>query len=474
MRRNWFLLIAIVGLAACSKKQVAQPPPPYSGPPSANGAAVTVTVNQSQPGYVVPATFQGLSYETGILANGGNFLSANNSVLIQLIKNLGPGILRVGGNSSDETFWTGRARTANTGKDSLSTTDIDNFSAFAKAIGWPVLFGLNLGANNPAAAADEAKYVKNDLANSLYALQTGNEPDLYYENGHRTASYTYANYQTEWLTYFSAVRSAVPLVPFAGPDVASNTTWVSSFATNESSNVILIDGHYYNTGPATSASITYQTILAPNTKLSTYLQSLNTSSSKYHLPYRISECNSVYDGGKAGVSDVFASSLWALDFMWTVAENNGQGVNFHGGSGGAYSPFVLSNGVITAQPEYYAMLAFKYGSTGATIVPATVAANSYNCTAYACINGNSTYVTLINKDTNNISFTIQLTKDATNLQIARLTAPTITSTTDITFVGSSVSADGTFKTGTPEQYAITGKSFVINVPAGSAAVITVQ
>jgi len=474
MRKKWLLCLLVIGVMDCSKKQAVTPPPPYTGPPSANAGVVTVMVDQSKPGYVIPATFQGLSYEAGILANGGNFLSATNTVLIQLIKNLGPGILRVGGNSSDGTFWTGHARTANTGKDSLSTTDIDTFSAFAKATGWPVLFGLNLGANDPAAAANEAAYVKKDLQGSLYALQTGNEPDLFYNNGHRAASYTYANYQSEWLTYFSAVRNAVPQVPFAGPDVASNTTWVSSFAAAESSNVILIDGHHYNTGPASSPTITYQTILAPNTKLPVYLQSLNTASLTYHLPYRVSECNNVYSGGKAGVSDVFASALWALDFMWTVAENNGQGVNFHGGSSGAYSPFVLSNSVITAQPEYYAMLAFKYGSTGGTIVPATISANAYNCTAYACINGSTTYITLINKDTNNISFTVQVSRDASAIQVARLTAPLINSVNGVTFAGGAVNTDGTFKTNAIEQYSVSQKSFVVNVPAGSAAVVTVQ
>jgi len=37
--------------------------------------------------------------------------------------------------------------------------------------------------------------------------------------------------------------------------------------------------------------------------------------------------------------------------------------------------------------------------------------------------------------------------------------------------GSLVNADGTFDAKTIEQYAVNGKSFVINVPAGSAAVV---
>ena len=475
MIRFWILLLGIFFLIGCKKTQSSQSSTNLPGPPAPNGTLLQVTVNQNQAGNAIPPNFQGLSYEAGILNNNSNFLSANNAVLIQLIKNLGSGMIRIGGNSSDNISWTGFARGNKTGSDSLTTTDIDNFVAFAKAVGWPVLFGVNLGSNNPLSAANESGYLKSALGNLLYAIQIGNEPDLYYNNGHRTSSYTYNNYQTEWNSYFSAIKNLQPQAPFAGPDVAYNTNWISSFSTNESSNVILIDGHYYNTGPATSPSITYQTILTPNTQLTTYLQSLNAASTKYHLPFRISECNSVYDGGKAGVSNVFASALWALDYMWTVVENNGLGVNFHGGNGGAYSPFVLSNSVITAQPEYYAMLAFKYGTNGGNLLPVSLSASAYNCTAYACKNGNATYVTLINKDTvNNLSFSIQLNQSVGTIQLARLSAPTITSTSGIQFAGSTVNTDGSFKMGTLEQYAVNKNNFVVNVPSGSAVVVTAQ
>jgi len=195
------------------------------------------------------------------------------------------------------------------------------------------------------------------------------------------------------------------------------------------------------------------------------------------LPYRISESNNIYDGGKQGVSNVFASALWALDFMWTVAENKGEGINFHGGYGLFYSPIAIKHSVLSAAPEYYAMLAFKYGCTGATIIPASVFyKNREFCSAYACVRADSTYAfALINRDyTSNYSFKVLLNKTASNMQIARLTAPSITATTGITFGGSMVNADGTFKTKTKEHYPVNGKSIVVNVPAGSAAIVIVR
>jgi len=414
MKKISIIILLATFLFSCRKERVNSIV--YSGIP------VTVTVNQNQPGYILPATFEGLSFETKILSANPEFLNADNKVLIQMI----PGILRIGGGTSDEVYWSENIRTGNTTADSLTTSDIDRLSAFSKAIGWQVLFGLNLGSGDVTAAANEALYVRNSLVGSLYAFQSGNEPDVF-NYGIRQSNYNYTAYQAEWESYLSAVRSKIPQAPFAGPDVAYNTDWISSFALNESNNVKLLDGHYYLTGPATDPSITYQTILAYSFKLSNFLRAIKNESLKYNLPYRVTESNNVYGGGKAGVSDTFASALWALDLMWTVAENNGDGINFHGGYGLFYSPVLIQNGVLNASPEYYAMLAFKYGSSGGTIIPAIISDPGF-CSAYACVKADNNYtVTLINKDeTNKYSFTVRLNKTASAIQVLRLTAPSVT------------------------------------------------
>lgn len=461
-----------MGISGCQKQKTAES---SSVPlPVANGQAVTVTVNQNQHGYVIAPAFTGLSFETSILAKTPKFLLSTNPVLVQLIRNLGTGILRIGGNSSDAVLWSGHSRSTSTGNDSLSTSDIDSINVFARAIGWPVLFGLNLGNGTSQAAANEASYVTTRFQSNLYALQIGNEADLYFKNGHRTSAYTYAGFINEWNAFFTAVKNTGITASFAGPDVANNTTWISLFADNENQNIKMLDGHYYKTGPGSDASITYKTILTPDTKLQGYLSILNTASLKYKMPYRISECNNIYSGGRAGVSDVFASALWALDFMWTVAENNGQGINFHGSTSAAYSPIVQVSGVTLPRPEYYAMLAFKYGSIGGTLVPATVSQSVYNCSAHASKNDTTTSITLINKEESvNVSFTVNLSSAVSKISISRLMAPSLTATSNITFAGNAVNSDGTFTPVTSQSYSVGGKSFVVNVPAGSAAVITV-
>ena len=470
-RTSALIIIALV--LSCHKQPVVNQSLPSL--PETNGYIVSVALNQNQLGYTIPENFLGFSYDTESLTTTSTFLNANNTVLIQLIKNMGNGVLRIGGTSSDLKIWTGKERSETTGIDSLTTTDIDNFSAFAKAVGWPVIFGLNLGKYSPSIAANEASYVSNSLQNNLYSLQFGNEPDIFLSSKYRPSNYTNIEYQDEWTSYYTAVKNAVPNAHFSGPDIAYNQEWITPFEATKYQNLSLLDGHYYRTGPATDATINHQTILKTDIKLLTYLETLNKASSLHNLPYRISECNSVYGGGKTGVSDVFASALWSLEFMWTVAENNGKGVNFHGGAGGPYSPIAVVNGMPTARPEYYAMLAFKYGGIGGKIVPTTVGYSTFNCSAHACINGGITFLTLINKDANNLSFNIQVNNPVTKVNISRLFAPSITSTTGITYAEHSVNADGTFLNASTENYAGENKTnLIINVAAGSAAVVMLK
>ncbi|MDP9046761.1 MAG: glycosyl hydrolase family 79 C-terminal domain-containing protein, partial [Bacteroidota bacterium] len=471
MNKKWILVFLVTCLLSCKKE--------HQGTmlPVASGVPITVTVDQNHPGNIIPENFAGLSYETGILAESPEILNENNKVLVQLIKNLGPGLLRIGGDSSDETEWTGHERTSATGKDDLTTSDIDRLSAFSRATGWPVLFGLNLGNNNAGAAADEARYAYKALQNNLYALVLGNEPDVYHLFGLRTPAYGPDNFHGDWETYRSAIQSLVPRAAFAGPGTAYNTDWITAFAKNESNNNIkLLDAHYYHTGPASDATITHSTLLTSNWKLGNILHVIRDESAKHQLPYRITESNSVYGGGKAGASDVFASALWALDLMWTIAENEGRGINFHGGNKLVYSPVTIENGVLTARPLYYAMLAFKYGAVGGTMLPVKSDHSQYKCSSYACANTNGSYtVTLINKEeVTDFAITIQLSKTVSRVKIDRLKAPGVTSKTGIMFAGSVVNADGEFKPTEGTQYAINGKSLVINLPAGSAAEVTVQ
>ncbi|MBO9618080.1 MAG: hypothetical protein J7539_03505 [Niabella sp.] len=442
--------------------------------PVPQGTPLTLVLHPDQQGDAIPATFTGFSYETSALTDG-NFLSPGNTALIQLIRNLGQGYLRVGGNSSDNLVWTGGPRDAQTGKDSLTTTDIDHFAAFANAVGWPVVFGLNMGVFDLSRATAEAGYLNSSsLKNNIAYLQSGNEPDLFAGNGHRSSTYQLTDYENQWEQYYNVIKSSKLSFPFAGPDVAYNTKWTAGFSAAESHNIGLLTAHYYRTGPASDTSITYKTILANDAHLPTYLDALNNTAKTYQLPYRIAECNSVYSGGRKGVSDVFASALWALDFMWTAATHHCQGVNFHGGQGGAYTPIAISNGVPEARPEYYAQLAFHAGAVG-QLIPASLTSTPLNLSAFACTAAGAEYVTIINKEEQQaIALTIQPGIKAQSAQLMALTAPGLTSASGVSFAGSQPDASGNFTPQKSQVYAPSNGNFVVTIPAASAMVIVIK
>ena len=67
---------------------------------------------------------------------------------------------------------------------------------------------------------------------------------------------------------------------------------------------------------------------------------------------RMAETNSVYGGGKPGISDTLGAALWGVDVMFTLAEAGWLGINFHGGATGPYSPTEqTATGVFEPKPQ---------------------------------------------------------------------------------------------------------------------------
>ncbi len=445
--------------------------------PAAQGTPIQLQINLSAPGNTVPDNFMGLSFEmTGI--TDSNYFNTNNTAFIQLIKNLGNGILRIGANGVDKTFWCDHARNATTGRDSIATTDIDRFSNFINAIGWNVIFGLNIGGNfNPAVAKSEAGYIYNTMGSKIQSLEVGNEADLYAHNGYRTSSYTSGDFENEWNQYYQAIHSSYPNMAFSGPAVAYNKTWLSSFANTEGSKLNMLTIHYYQGGPGTDPSINLNTLLSPHADslITNFGNAVATIASTANLPLRVAECNSIYGGGKSGVSNSFGSSLWAIDYMWRLAYSGCKGFNFHGGGNGPYSPIGETNGSFFAKPEYYSMLFFKDGSNG-NVVPVSLNNSGLNVTAYACKgrDGNI-YVSIVNKESQTpVAVSIQSGINARTVTLESLTAPSLDAISDINIAGKTINNNGTISNSQLPVYNVQSPNFSVNVPSASAMLVIIH
>ena len=303
----------------------------FSRPPTA-APTERLTIDTRRKAGVTPTDFLGLGYEISSVSTPG-LLSSQNRPYTRLIRTLGPaGTIRVGGITADYATFAPNAEPVSAPKGSVvNLSNLHDLASILQATGWNLIWCLNLGTGNADQAVSEAQAVTAEVKDRLLAFEVGNEPDLFNRgsSSHRPAAYSYADYLDEYRRYKAAIRAKLPNAPFAAPDAATNTDWVTRFAGDEGSDLKLLTHHYYR--ECASAASTLDKLLKPDPKLAPLLDKLSAATAVSHVPYRICETNSFCGGGKPGVSDTFGASLWALDFLWKLASAGCAGVNMETG-----------------------------------------------------------------------------------------------------------------------------------------------
>jgi hypothetical protein len=428
----------------------------------------------------IPSDFMGLGYEVSSVSQRG-LLASSNQAYVQFVRTLGPrGVIRIGGNTSDYHSWAPDGPAVS----SPMATVVDrrglaDLATFLRATGWRLIWGLNLGRGTIDQAVDEAVAVAASMGDSLLALEIGNEPDLF-AGTHRPGNYSYADYYAEYTRFKKAIRDRIPNAPFAGPDVFVRTDWVEQFATTEAKDLQLLTHHYYTEGPPDNPASTIENLLKPNEALAGALGRLESASRSAGVPYRICETNSCFGGGKQGVSDTMAASLWGLDFLFTLAQFNAGGVNLETGVNQLgflswYSPVgVDSAQVYRAQPLYYGMLAFQVASRGDRVKLA-MDTGGLIMTAYAvrADNGNI-WLTLVNKEATREAHVRAACPRIASATALRLTAPSLSSKDGVLLGGSLVSSAGKWAPGPSERVRVMGGEMEIGVPAASAVMLRLR
>jgi hypothetical protein len=117
------------------------------------------------------------------------------------------------------------------------------------------------------------------------------------------------------------------------------------------------------------------------------------------LRYRLTEAND-YLTGVPGASDVFASALWALDYLHWWAAHGAAGVNFHNKQWLFTATIVPDPGApggYATTPKGYGIKAFTLGSAGRVKPTQTASPSSISVTAYCIGEASEDYITIINK-----------------------------------------------------------------------------
>ena len=467
--------------------------------PSGSVTAASLSVTATSAGSIGPA-FAGLSYEKSTLYENPYLFTSTNANLIALFKLIGPSILRIGGNSVDRNVWTASGAGQTAGQ--IAPNDVNALAAFVKAAGWQCLYGINLGgagpvpytsgslvaATTPALAAEEIAYAYQAFGSSLFGFEIGNECDLYGSSYFTGATWNLATYEALWTQFRTAIVAQTPSVASlcTGPaDAGSESSWTVPFGQYATkSEISLLTQHYYR-GNGQSASSTAANLITPDATLVSDLETLNTGAKGVGVPYRVSECNSYYNGGADGVSDAYCSSLWIVDFLFDCALNGSVGANFHGGGDSdGYTPIADSGGaVVEARPEYYGILLFTLAGQGTLYTASLSGIGSLNITAYAVKTASGALnLVVVNKDSaQNLQLTVQLPQtagSATLLEMTQLTTgavvPSLSATSGVTIQGASVGANGSWAPGAAYTLSASGTELTCYVPYLSAVLIQVS
>src|ERR1700689_3554187 len=316
--------------ARLSSTRANQKPVPLKDRP----IAVSVSPEEAaEPVPPVPQDFLGLSFEVGSLARIASY--ANDGDLVTMLRSLGPGVLRFGGVTADEqTAWTD----AETPRPAwalgvLEAGDLRELGGLAAASGWHVLLTLGLGHFAPEAAAREAAAAKAALGESLEAIEIGNEPDSYARHGLRQVPWTPEQYDQQVSAYRSAIEALAPGIPLAGPDTSGSSAyekWGLSEAIYE--RPAILTGHHYPLGCAEQPAPSIPRLLSQR------IRELEEGSLRRYLfvaretevPFRLDETNTVSCGGVSGISNTFASALWAVSYLTQAMRMGASGINLEG------------------------------------------------------------------------------------------------------------------------------------------------
>jgi hypothetical protein len=470
--RHFMLLAASIAFCLCASL----------GADAQTVVQATASFSPTNSGMVLNPSFCGLSYEKSKLT-GGLFV-ATNQALIKMFGQIAPAVLRIGGNSVDTTCWGGISN-----KTPITAAEVDAFAGFINALpsNWQVVYGINMSVNSPTNCAAEAAYAQNALGSRLLGFEIGNECDLYSGNGIRSTNYTYAEFLQQWRALAAAITNSVPGWAITnggngwtltGPATAGNTKgYTVPFAGDEAGVISLLTQHYYRANGQNTNS-TLALLLQPDPKLPGTVSIVVQAAAEAKLPlgFRMDECGSFYNGGAPNVSDAYGTALWTLDFMFTIALNGGQGVNFHGGGDGpGYTP-IADNGttVVQARPEFYGLKLFSLLPQPEKVIPAVLSLSSnINFTAYgARLPSGEISAVLVNKETNDaVQVTINLGASVRAVGMTELTGPALDSTNDYTIGGATINVDGTWTGGVQSVIPATNGVLTLTVQPISAVLL---
>lgn len=468
-------------------------------PPATPGSALTppvearVTLGAGAP-VTVPRSFLGISTEYWTIPVWAGQIGLLDRVLAMLSQD-GPIRLRIGGDSADRVQWAPTQELPEWVFE-LTPSWLRQSSQIVRQTHTSLILDLNLVTSTPALAARWAKLAIAGLPrDSITAFEIGNEPDIYSRSVWQriTAgpgvpplprSITAASYARSFAAYANALAKAAPGVPLLAPALAEpqrNHGWVSTLVRAPHPGLAGITAHRYPysacSKPGSPTFPTIARILSENATsgMARAALTIERISDRAGLPLWMTEINSVTCGGARGVSDTFATALWAPDALFELVRAGVESASNHVRPGTINLAFSFTPNGLVAHPLFYGLVLFaRMLGPGAQLMPVHISAPAaLHLKAWAVrLSSGTTHVLLLDKGPRAARVWLKLPSTGT-ASVQRLTAPKVTSTGGVTLANQHVTSAATWAgTRRTETVAPTAHRYLIRVRGYSAAMVT--
>ncbi len=479
-----------LGAALCTTLVLAFAPIGVAPATKLGSIPLSVSVDASHPGAPVPRDFLGLSFEVASLPEIASY--AGGGDLVTLLRSLGVGVLRFGGVTADERVaWTDDATNHPPwASEALEAADLRELGGLAAKSGWQVLLTVGLGHYEPEAAAREAAAAKAALGEWLEAIELGNEPNSYAAHGLRSEPWTPVQYDEQIAAYRSAIEAAGPGIALAGPDVSGSSAfekWGPVEVVNQ--RPALLTGHHYPLGCGQHPAPTIARLLSPKTRQleSASLRRYMSVSQASETPFRLDETNTVSCGGVPGISNTFASALWAVGYLTQAMTMGAAGINLDGNPANcdgytplcAATPKDLATGELGVQPEWYALLLARALIGDRPLRTITSSPGRPNVEVTTLLAGDGTLQFVIVDDdppgARSVAVRLRVGSGFHGASILSLTAPSPAALSGVQLGGRAVAPDGVWSEPSRLPHAPnTDGVITVDITPSSAALLTVS
>jgi hypothetical protein len=277
-----------------------------------------------------------------------------------------------------------------------------------------------------------------------------------------------------------------PDVPLAGPGLANpavHERWIPALNAGAGPSLGLVTAHRY---PYTACARrqpealgTISRVLSPEAS-SGMAQTLRPAVTAAHdagLALRLTELNSVTCGGRPGVSNTFATALWAPGALFALLRAGVDGVNLHVRANTINAPFAIAGDGLTPRPLLYGLILFAQalGRQPRLVAVRVRVPGSLNLQAWAVrVGRDRLHVLLIDKSRRpaRVSLSLPAVGPA---GVQRLLAPGAAAETGVTLDGRRLGPQAQWQGPLAHEAVARGaRGYVVEVPRLSAALLSVR